>query len=78
MTDISQRYEQVITIVRNAEILRKNDAKKGMFKHKSKNLYEKMRDKLNKQHRKKSNTEKSSSPANETNSKEKFIQNFSI
>lgn len=39
MTDISQRYEQVITIVRNAEIIRKNDAKKRMFKNKSKNLH---------------------------------------
>ena len=32
MTDISNRYEQVITIVRNAEIVRKNDAKKKIFR----------------------------------------------
>lgn len=63
MGDIYNRYEQVITIVRNAEIVRKNDEKKRIFKN-QKSLHEKMRKKLHYRMKLKNSTEKSESPTN--------------
>ena len=63
MGDIYNRYEKVITIVRNAETVRKNDEKKRMFKN-QKRYHERMRKKMQYKLKNKNNTEKSESPTN--------------